>query len=428
MSTQRQGLVYGLAAYGLWGLFPLYWPLLRPAGAVEILAHRIVWSLLVVIALFAVRRASTDLAALRRLALAAVVLSANWGVYIYGVNSAQVVETSLGYFVNPLVTVVLGVVVLRERLRRPQWIAVGIAALAVAVLTADYGHVPVIALTLAGSFGCYGLLKKQANAGALEGLTVETSVLFLPALGYLVVLAARGSSSFGVDLPHDLGHDALLAGAGVVTAVPLLFFGAATTRIPLTLIGLLQYVTPIMQLAIGVLLRHEPMPPARLAGFALVWLALAVLTADGLRNHRRQTRLTSPARHTSPVVSRVCRRWSRSPSAASTANARRTRANPASRAGGIGSCRSSTPIASCMIGVTYCNSPINVSGIRVVAAPKNSSGTAVTTPAPASSASWPRSWGRSTPKLDEPRAASTTRYPSAGRNSTLVSTVRPSSV
>ncbi len=305
MSTQRRGLVYGLAAYGLWGLFPLYWPLLRPAGAVEILAHRIVWSLLVVIALFAialfaVRRASTDLpallrqpAALRRLALAAVVLSANWGVYIYGVNSAQVVETSLGYFVNPLVTVVLGVVVLRERLRRPQWIAVGIAALAVAVLTADYGHVPVIALTLAGSFGCYGLLKKQANAGALEGLTVETSVLFLPALGYLVVLAARGSSSFGVDLPHDLGHDALLAGAGVVTAVPLLFFGAATTRIPLTLIGLLQYVTPIMQLAIGVLLRHEPMPPARLAGFALVWLALAVLTADGLRNHRRQTRLTT---------------------------------------------------------------------------------------------------------------------------------------
>jgi len=267
---------------------------------VEILAHRIVWSLLVVIALFAVRRASTDLpallrqpAALRRLALAAVVLSANWGVYIYGVNSAQVVETSLGYFVNPLVTVVLGVVVLRERLRRPQWTAVGIAALAVAVLTADYGHVPVIALTLAGSFGCYGLLKKQANAGALEGLTVETSVLFLPALGYLVVLAARGSSSFGVDLPHDLGHDALLAGAGVVTAVPLLFFGAATTRIPLTLIGLLQYVTPIMQLAIGVLLRHEPMPPARLAGFALVWLALAVLTADGLRNHRRQTRLTT---------------------------------------------------------------------------------------------------------------------------------------
>ncbi len=300
MSTQRRGLVYGLAAYGLWGLFPLYWPLLRPAGAVEILAHRIVWSLLVVIALFAVRRASTDLpallrqpAALRRLALAAVVLSVNWGVYIYGVNSAQVVETSLGYFVNPLVTVVLGVVVLRERLRRPQWIAVGIAALAVAVLTADYGHVPVIALTLAVSFGCYGLLKKQANAGALEGLTVETSVLFLPALGYLVVLAARGSSSFGVDLPHDLGHDALLAGAGVVTAVPLLFFGAATTRIPLTLIGLLQYVTPIMQLAIGVLLRHEPMPPARLAGFALVWLALAVLTADGLRNHRRQTRLTA---------------------------------------------------------------------------------------------------------------------------------------
>lgn len=291
MTEHRRGLIFGICAYGLWGLFPLYWPLLRPAGAVEILAHRIVWSLVVVVVLLAIRRSGTGLGELRRrpsviwrLALAAVVLSVNWGVYIYGVNSAQVVETSLGYFINPLVTVVLAVVVLHERLRVTQWTAVGLAALGVVVLTADYGRPPYIALILAVSFGGYGLLKKTAAAGALAGLTVETTVLFLPALGYLVVIATSGTSTFG----HGVGHSALLTGAGVVTAVPLLFFGAAATRIPLTTVGLLQYLTPIMQLAIGVLVRHEPMPPARLAGFVLVWLALVVLSADGLRSHRQQ--------------------------------------------------------------------------------------------------------------------------------------------
>jgi chloramphenicol-sensitive protein RarD len=287
----RRGLVFGISAYAMWGLFPLYWPLLRPAGAVEILAHRIVWSLVVVLVLVGLRRGGGTFAALRRrpgalwrLALAGAVLSVNWGVYIYGVNSAQVVETSLGYFINPLVTVVLGVVVLRERLRPAQWGAVALAAIGVLVLTVDYGRPPYIALVLAVSFGCYGLLKKTAAAGALEGLTVETTVLFLPAMGYLLTLVAAGTSTFG----SGLGHSTLLAGGGVVTAVPLLFFGAAATRIPLTTVGLLQYLTPIMQLAIGVLVRHEPMPPARLAGFVLVWLALVALSADGLRVHRQQ--------------------------------------------------------------------------------------------------------------------------------------------
>jgi chloramphenicol-sensitive protein RarD len=213
------------------------------------------------------------------LAIAAVVITFNWGTYIYGVNSGQVVETSLGYFINPLVTVLLGVVVLGERLRRAQWIAVGIAALAVVVLTIDYGRAPWIALVLAFSFATYGLLKKKANVGAVESLAVETGVLFVPMCAYLATLTFAGTSTFGRE---GIGHALLLAGSGVVTAIPLLFFGAAATRIPLTVLGLLQYLAPTLQLAIGVLLFGEPMPPVRLVGFALVWAALIVFTIDSL--------------------------------------------------------------------------------------------------------------------------------------------------
>jgi chloramphenicol-sensitive protein RarD len=286
--------LYGVAAYGLWGLFPLYWPLLEPARPVEILAHRFLWSLVVVVAILAVRRSWSWVGRyagqprlIGMLAVAAIVIAFNWGTYIYGVNSGNVVETSLGYFINPLVTVLLGVVVLRERLRRTQWVAVGLAGIAVTVLTLDYGRLPWIALVLAGSFGTYGLLKKTAGAGAVESLTVETAVLVLPALGFLSVLEANGTGTFG----HiSAGHTLLLAGAGVVTAIPLLFFGAAATRIPLTTLGLLQYLAPILQFLLGVLLLHEPMPASRLAGFALVWLALMVFTADGIANRSRQLR------------------------------------------------------------------------------------------------------------------------------------------
>ena len=292
MSTRRPiGVPAGVGAYFLWGLFPLYWPLLEPAQPAEILAHRVVWSLVVVGVLLAVRRRFGRLRDLTRrpralggLAVAAVLIAVNWGTYIYGVNTGHVVEASLGYFINPLVTVLLGVVLLRERLRRAQWAAVGVASVAVAVLTLDYGRPPWIALILAFSFGFYGLVKKTVAAGAVEGLAVESAVLLLPALGYLLLLAQSGDGTFGT---AGVGEALLLASSGVVTAVPLLLFAAAATRIPLTTLGLLQYLAPVLQFLFGVALYHEPMPPARLAGFALVWLALVVFSLDGLRERTR---------------------------------------------------------------------------------------------------------------------------------------------
>jgi chloramphenicol-sensitive protein RarD len=294
MSELRKGYAFALGAYACWGLFPLYWKLLRPAGPVEILAHRILWSFVFVAVVITVVRGWRSIARLARqrhamimIGFASIAIAVNWGTYIYGVNADRVVETSLGYFINPLVTVALGVIVLRERLRAAQWVALGIGAIAVGVLTVDYGHVPYLALTLAASFGTYGLIKKRLGVPAVDGLLVESGALALPALAYLGVLAARGDSTFG---HSSAGHTALLVLAGAVTAVPLLLFAGAANRIPLSAIGLLQYLAPILQLACGVLIYGEPMPPARLAGFALVWLALAVFTWDGVRNMRAQSR------------------------------------------------------------------------------------------------------------------------------------------
>ncbi|GAB3199253.1 EamA family transporter RarD [Geodermatophilus arenarius] len=290
MDERRAGTAAGLAAYGLWGVFPLYFPLLEPAGGVEIVAHRIVWSLLFVAVLLTVlrrwalvRAAVTDRRTLLVLAGASVLIAANWLVFVYGVNSGHVVETSLGYFINPLVSVLLGVVVFAERLRPLQWAAVGLAAVAVVVLTVDHGRPPWIALALAATFGSYGLLKKLVRVEAAPGLFVETAVTFLPALVLLAVLQATGRGTAGSE---GAGHLLLLAASGVATAVPLLLFAAAARRIPLSTVGLLQYVTPLMQLALGVFVFHEPMPPARLAGFAIVWAALAVFTVDSLRSAR----------------------------------------------------------------------------------------------------------------------------------------------
>jgi chloramphenicol-sensitive protein RarD len=290
MGEHRRGLTYGVAAYLLWGLFPLYWPLLEPASADEILAHRIVWSLVVVAVLLLVRRRAAWFRQLGRrrlglLAVAAVLVAVNWLTYIWSVNNEQVVQSSLGYFTNPLVTVLLGVFVLGERLRPTQWTAVGVAAVAVAVLTVDYGGLPWIALVLAFSFAAYGLIKKKADVGAVESLSVETAVLALPAAAFLLALSLRGDATFGRE---GIGHALLLAGSGLVTAIPLLCFGAAAIRIPLSTIGLLQYLAPGIQLAIGVFVFHEPMPASRLAGFALVWVALVLLTADGLLAARRR--------------------------------------------------------------------------------------------------------------------------------------------
>src|SRR3954471_19485117 len=284
------GVASGLTAYALWGLFPLYFPLLEPAGGLEIVAHRVLWSLVFVTMLLTVvrrwglvRAALTDRRSLLVLAGAAVLIAVNWLVFVYGVNSGHVVETSLGYFINPLVSVLLGVVVFSERLRPLQWTAVGIAAVAVGVLTVDYGRPPWIALALAASFGLYGLMKKLVRTEAAPGLFVETTLVALPAAAAVVVLQATGE---GTVTSGGAGHFLLLMSSGVATAIPLLLFAAATRRIPLSTVGLLQYLTPLMQLAIGVFVRHEPMPPARLAGFVLVWVALGVFTVDSLRAAR----------------------------------------------------------------------------------------------------------------------------------------------
>ncbi|WP_433419004.1 EamA family transporter RarD [Microtetraspora malaysiensis] len=302
MPESRRGVLYGIAAYMMWGLFPLYWPLLKPAGAVEILAHRMVWSLVAVLAILGVRRHWSWIRSITRrqlllLTLAAVVISTNWGMYIYAVNTGHVVESALGYFINPLVSVLLGVVVFRERLRPWQWAAVGLGALAVLVLAFDYGRLPWIALVLAASFGTYGLVKKAAQVDATESLTIETLVLLVPALGYLVVLQTNGSGTF---VDHGTAHIALLVGAGLITAIPLLCFSAAAIRVPLTVIGLLQYIAPVLQFMCGVLIAHETMPGSRWVGFAIVWLALCVFTWDGLRTAhaaRREAR-TAPTLET----------------------------------------------------------------------------------------------------------------------------------
>ena len=290
VDEQRAGTAAGLSAYLLWGCFPLYFPLLEPAGGVEIVAHRVVWSLLFVALLLTalrrwslVRAAVTDRRTLLVLAGASALIAANWLVFVYGVNSGHVVETSLGYFINPLVSVLLGVVVFSERLRPLQWTAVGLATVAVVVLTIDYGRPPWIALTLAATFGSYGLLKKLVRVEAAPGLFVETAVAFVPALVVLGVLHGTGRGTAGSE---GTGHLLLLMASGIATAVPLLLFAAAARRIPLSTVGLLQYVTPLMQLALGVFVFHEPMPPARLVGFAIVWAALAVFTVDSLRAAR----------------------------------------------------------------------------------------------------------------------------------------------
>lgn len=299
MPDHRRGLLSGVGAYAIWGAFPLYWPLLEPAGAVEILAHRVVWSALTVgLLVLAVQRGAAVLAVVRdrrRLLLltaAAATISVNWATYIYGVNNGRVVETSLGYFVNPLVTVLMGVLVLGERMRRLQWVALAVAALAVVVLTVGYGRLPSVALVLAFSFGLYGLAKKSAGVGAVESLVVETAVLAPFAAAYAGWLAATGTGEVGT---QGGLHLLLVLGSGVLTVVPLLCFGGAANRIPLSTLGLLQYLAPISQFALGVLLFREEMPAARWAGFALVWVALVLFTVEALHHRRRQLRLVAEA-------------------------------------------------------------------------------------------------------------------------------------
>jgi chloramphenicol-sensitive protein RarD len=288
-SDGRRGTWYGAGAYLLWGIFPLYFRLLERSGAAEIVLHRVLWSLLVCLAVVAVSRGWLELrAALSSgrqvgvLAFAGVVLAVNWGVYIFAVNSGHVIEASLGYYINPLVTVLLGVLVLREKLRPLQWLAVAVGALSVAVLTVAYGRLPWIALALALTFGLYGLIKNRVgvSVGAVASLTTETLTLAPLAAAGLIWLELTGRGHF---TEHAPWQGLLLASAGIATVIPLLLFASSARRVPLSTLGLLQYLTPTLQLMCGVLLLGEQMPPARWIGFGLVWVALVVLTTDTLR-------------------------------------------------------------------------------------------------------------------------------------------------
>ena len=287
----NRGVLYGIAAYAIWGLLPIYWKLLADLPALEILSQRIVWLLAILGLLLLIRQQWAWLSKVRerRVVLnsvvAALLLSLNWFVYIWGVNAGFILETSLGYFINPLVNVVLGVVILGERIRLTQWLAVGIAAAGVLYLTISYGSLPWIALTLAFSFGFYGLIKKRAQLGSLEGLTLETTLILPFALGYLLWLASNGQGAFG---HADMTTMLLLVGAGAVTAVPLLCFGAAAQRIPLSLLGFLQYLAPSLQFLIGVYIYHESFTQARLVGFSIIWLALFVFSLESVLDYRRR--------------------------------------------------------------------------------------------------------------------------------------------
>jgi chloramphenicol-sensitive protein RarD len=299
VTEQQRGFLYGVAAYLLWGLFPLYWPLLEPAGAVEILAHRVLWSLVTMVVLVAalgrsrqLRAIFTDARRRRLLLVAAAVIAVNWGTYIWGVNNHKVVETSLGYFINPLVTVLMGVLILRERLRRWQWIAIGIASVAIVGIAVEYGRPPWVALVLAFSFGTYGLAKKQAGVAAIESLAFETLALVPVAAAYLGWLGAHGDGHFTTD---GAGHALLLVSTGIVTAIPLICFGSAAIRVPMTTLGLLQYLAPVLQFLLGVTVLDEHMTPMRWLGFGLVWVALAIFTVEAMRFRRRQLALTAEA-------------------------------------------------------------------------------------------------------------------------------------
>ena len=296
MSDERRGILLGVGAYLSCGLFPLYWPLLKPAVAIEILSHRIVWSFVFVAVLLLVRRRWAWIGALRGdrrrltlLVVASLVIAVNWGIYIWAVNAGHVVESALGYFINPLVTVLLAVVLLHEHLRRVQWVAVGLATVAVLVLTVGTGRPPWIGLSLALSFATYGLAKKKVDMPAVESLAVETAILTLPALVLLLAYNHSGSGAFG---HGSTSVTLLLALSGVVTAIPLLMFGAAAPLIPLSTMGLLQYLTPCMQFLIGLTVFHESMSAVRWAGFILVWCALAVFSIDQL--HHARTRRPTP--------------------------------------------------------------------------------------------------------------------------------------
>jgi chloramphenicol-sensitive protein RarD len=290
---KNKGVLFGFTAYLLWGIFPIYFKLIKVVPADQIVFHRVVWSFLLLgLLLFVrkewqpIRQALTQPKTLALYALAGLLLAVNWLTYVWGVNAGHIVETSLGYFINPLVSVALGVVILRERLRPLQWLPVLLAAAGVLYLTLQYGALPWIALVLAFSFGLYGLVKKISPLGSLHGLTLETGILLLPSVAYLLFAEAQGQGAFGHLSP---GMNLMLALSGVITTLPLLLFSSAARSIPLTLIGLLQYIAPTGQFLIGVLVYKEPFTPVQMIGFGIIWLALIIFSLEGYTHHRRIT-------------------------------------------------------------------------------------------------------------------------------------------
>jgi chloramphenicol-sensitive protein RarD len=288
----NKGILAGIGAYTLWGLFPIYWRLLEQVPAVEILAHRIVWSLAFVALILVLQKDwywLKEVVHNRRTimvyTLAAILLSINWFTYIWAVNAGYVVEASLGYFINPLVNFLLGVIFFREKLRGGQLAAVVLAVLGVVYLALNYGSLPWISLVLAFTFGLYGLIKKTASLESMHGFSLETMVLFLPALGFLLY---RGASGVGAFMQQGTAVTILLILAGPVTSIPLLMFGYAARSIPLSMLGFIQYITPTLQFMLGVFIYNEPFPMSRLVGFCIIWLALLLYSIESVRFNRRQ--------------------------------------------------------------------------------------------------------------------------------------------
>jgi chloramphenicol-sensitive protein RarD len=283
LNKYKAGILFGVSAHVLWGLFPLYWPLLKPATALEIVSHRAAWTSIFCIIVLAFQKQLRHMFDLMftkkvflRLILASSLISVNWLVYIWATNHGHVVEASLGYYINPLFIIAFGVILLKEKLRKLQWLAVGIGAIGVIALTIDYGRLPWIALALATSWGSYGLIKKRLNLGALEGLAIETLISFVPYAGYLIYMGSQGTGQWG----QKPGLTLLLTAAGAITAIPLLLFNGAATRLPYSTLGLLQYITPTLQFSIGVWINHEAMPAGRWIGFVIIWFALVALAVD----------------------------------------------------------------------------------------------------------------------------------------------------
>lgn len=286
----KKGIWYGIAAYAMWGFFPIYWKLLQEVPALQLLGHRIAWSFILLLAFIFITKQWNDFRSvafgrktLGIYAVAGVLLSINWLIYVWGVNAGFIVETSLGYFINPLLSVLFGVIFLREKLRLMQWLPVIIAAIGVTYLTVTYGRLPWIALSLAVSFGLYGLVKKLSPLGSVFGLTLETGIVFPVALIYLIVMQAGGAGEF---LHDGLTVDLLLIGAGVVTTIPLLMFASAAKEIPLNMIGVLQYFAPTIQFLIGVFVYKEPFDTTRFIGFGIVWIALIIFWVENIIAHR----------------------------------------------------------------------------------------------------------------------------------------------